>query len=199
MWILVCGPDATGKTVAANLLAKDRFEWLKHDAVDDAPGFPKELRHLSKKLSLQLRAQTVMNTSNVVTVRSFWECAEIFAPIALQREEIAQHEYDLIRSMYDTLAPVCEPPNAVIYVQADKKMMALDRMLLKTGTADEEKLRRQCDLYDKFIARLKIPIIELEASSTPEVMKERLEFDVASLRSIRLSTQSIWKRELYND
>lgn len=195
MWLQISGPDATGKTLVAELLAYDGFQIIRHEPVVETHSFRRELEFLTRRLAAQLEAQKRMARENVVTIRSVWESALVFAPLAECRTEIQPWENEFIQKTFRTLEPQLEAPTAVIFVKSDKKMISMDRMLLKGERPDEERLRAQTKFYEDFAEQISVPVIELDASDKPERMKELLEFGVASLRASRLSANNFWRRD----
>jgi dephospho-CoA kinase len=195
MWILICGAPATCKNTIADMLQRDKFQILSIPLLE---GVDVATQLMISRISQQLDAKKLQHSADIVTVGSAWEQAEIYSEIELDRHLITQHQYDQIKFFYKSMLRHFEPPSAVIWTRAEK-MTSFERASLRGKTIDEEYYNAVCKGYEKFIEKIKVPIIEIPVSQSVEKTSKEVEFSVASIRSAKLSEQTIWKKTFFRD
>lgn len=198
MWITIIGPGGSAKNVVADLLVKERFEDLRQPFTPKPDLFVTELEAACLRLETQLKASSYMERRDVVTVRSFWDSNEVYIPITHERLEISPYEKEVLRAYYIALtrdARSLTPPHAVIYMKTTQ-MAASDRMKLRGFEPNADRLKRELELYEAMSLRVKVPLLEVDGTKSPEVIKHDLEFQIASLKVSNLSG-GIWQKEFF--
>lgn len=196
MWVLVTGAPGTAKGYACDLLQKEGFLYLQEPPTVEESGFDCELGHIFRRLKVQLQAQQTQSRKDIVTVRSFWDC-ELYLKTALYTDQLTELQFTQLSGHVKSLAELLTPPAAVIFMRADK-MVSYDRVLLKSGvTPHDDEFNKLRELYEDFAARIKIPLVDIDASDRPEDIKESLIFNLSSLRLTRAADSGLWKREMF--
>lgn len=197
MWVSIVGACGTGKHSVLKMLEKDGYEFIPTNSpAEIAPGFDLEFSHACERLRVQVQAQKIMNKKNVVTVHTFWETQDVYVPIALKKDQLTYIEVARLTLMHNTFKEILEPPHAMIYIQSEK-MNAFNRMSLRQQTVSQDDFNEQIRLFDEFVKKIRIPVVEIDGNRTPDQIKKDLEFGVASLKASTVGSQSFWNREFF--
>lgn len=198
MWILIIGPSGSGKNMISEFLVKSGFEYIKSTVTEDSDDFTNLLKTSQENLRLQIKAASLMDRKDVVTIKSFWDSHDIEIPIFRQMQRIDDRQlghFSIIRdSLYDVYA--LRPPSAVIYVRTNK-MSAMNRMALRSVVCDQSRLDLEIKMYEDFISKIAVPLVELDGTRKPEDLKKELDFGVASLKSASLVNASVWQKHFF--
>jgi len=202
MWVMITGATGSGKRVIADYLIKDGFELIdpSFDVEVGDDNFSKELTYLMKRLNAQLRAASLKDRRNVVTLRSFFDTYEVMIKTAHLFTHITDKELAHLKIIYDNLI-TCDqaiaPPDALVYMDTPK-MAAMNRQALTGGReVTQEFFHKEVEAYRAFVDRVAVPTINISASSKPEVMKNELDYGVNSLKAANLGSQSVWTRSFF--
>ena len=197
MWIAIIGACGTGKHSVLKMLEKDGYKYI--EAVKpklETPGFDLEFAYACERLRVQIEAQKIMNKKDVVTIHTFWETWDVFTPIAESKFQIDRVEMDRLKLMSETFKEILEPPHAIIYTQSEK-MNAFNRMQLRQQTVNQLDFNQQIELYQKFVEKVRVPVVDVDGNRTFDDMRKDLEFGVASLKASTVGSQSFWDREMF--
>jgi len=200
MWMIVMGGDSTSKGAVVDYLVKqEKFEYIPLDKQESTTvAIEREIRFGGSYLTTHMMAQENARIKDVVTVRSFWEWAEIFPQVLVKRGELSESDARVIKVLYESIKVVLKPPTAVVYMHPSQKMTMYDRALLNNKQPDDERMTTLLKLYEGFVQKIKIPVIEIDASEPMERMKSSLEFGLASLRASKLTDDSFWKKVMFH-
>lgn len=199
MWIVVCGPTGTGKELIVKEIARGGYDLLPSFYVEtEKTQFLRELAVFTRRMKTQIEASRFMERRDVVTVRTFWETRDVFVPIAKAMDRINQDEARAFELIFESMEDEHYiPPTAVVYAKTDK-MNALNRMKLNgiVGISEEE-FNLQVAYYDKFIDKVRVPVIELDISLSPDEVRRNLEFGLSSLKAANLTQRTLWTRTFF--
>lgn len=199
---MVLGATGTGKRVVADSLINDDFELLEpnFDVAVDLDNYSKELTFFMRRLRTQLQAASLKDRRDIVTVRSFYDQHECFQRAMLDQTMITKKDFESFEIIYSNLfdaEKLSEPPDAVVYMKTNK-MSALNRQAL-TGGRDvtQDFFHREIEYYEKFVEKIAVPLIEIDAADKPDKIKNALDFGVSSLKAANLGGKSIWRRSFF--
>lgn len=203
MWIVVCGPTGTGKELIIGDMVRSGFEIIPPTPPSfyvetEKTQFLQELAIFSSRFNASLEASKWMERKDVVTLRTFWESRDVFVPIARMMDKISEAESRAFQLIFNSLQDDHYiPPTAIIYAKTDK-MNALNRMKLKNKIEiSEDEFNLQVEHYDKFVERVRTPVIELDISLPPDEVRKNLEFGLSSLKAANLVQRTLWTRTFF--
>lgn len=197
MWIQIIGPSGSGKTLIVEHLQRNGFDLIAHrssDLVND-DAFYFELVQSSDRLKDQIKASDLMDRTDVITVRSFWDSHEVFINVAHHFQEISDYERKVFAKIYEPFIGnrALKPPHAVVYMKMPE-MSAYNRMLLRNVDVDPDRYNKQVEFYHKYVEKIGIPVLEIDGSQAPDAVVKQLEFDLSSIRATN-SSGTIWQKE----
>lgn len=198
MWLSIIGSGGSAKNVVADILAKDGFEDLRKPFVPANDLFVSELRTAHERLRLQFKAADLMDRRDVVTVRNYWDSVAVYFPLRYKQLEINSYEkdvFDVTAASLLTDVRVLKPPHAVIYMKTTQ-MAASDRLKLRGIEPNQDQLKYEISAYEEMVSRIRVPVLELDGTKSPEVIRNELDFHIASFKTSNLSG-SLWQREFY--
>jgi hypothetical protein len=200
MWIIASGATGTGKEHVVSLLKTQGFENQTsiYQLPEDLSPLERELTLAMGRAKDMIKAGKDMNRRDVVTMRSFFESRDIFIPIAHEQTELGAQDMKLINIVSSTMDnEFFTPPHAVIYCRSDK-MSAYNRQSLRGGiTVSDVIFNRQIELYDQWIAKLRVPVIEINVADSPDKISRDLEFGISSIKAANLVGSSVWDRTFF--
>ncbi|NDJ54298.1 MAG: deoxynucleoside kinase [Chloroflexi bacterium] len=128
-FIAIAGNIGVGKSTLTRLLA-ERLGWKPfYEAVDDNPylsdfyqdkaawGFHSQVYFLTRRLQHHRRLMSF--TRPIIQDRTIYEDAEIFARNLYQQGLMNERDYRSYRELYETMGSFLQPPDLIIYLQAD--------------------------------------------------------------------------------
>lgn len=134
MHIAIAGNIGSGKTTLAGLLAKHLEYQVEYENPTENPyivDFYRDMQRWAFNMQVHFLDVRIRKTiqlqkqgAPVVQDRTIYEDAEVFAPILLKMGLIKQRDYTTYRNLYETLIGLIDPPDLVIYLQADFSTLA---------------------------------------------------------------------------
>jgi deoxyadenosine/deoxycytidine kinase len=196
---MICGASGTGKYEIAKWAEADGFELIDEKVeLDQGRPFVSEINFATSRLISQLRAAQLMNRKNIVTIRSFWDSAEVFLPILEANVGLSKDERDIFDMIKNAMyAPGVLPPPSIVVMAKTSKMNAFDRMNLRGVTIDQEHYNQQLDFYERMAEKIAAPLIELNMDEKVEIQKKNFDYGMASIRAANLSAQSLWQKSFF--
>lgn len=188
MWVSIIGPSGSGKGLIASTLKNLKFTLSGDGSAENSQYY----------FTVDKVAAEKMYDEDIFTIGSMWDFHECKVPFYHQIYQTNDFDKEMQDNIYSQIKGVIHPPSFVVYTKITKAL-AHDRLLL-TGEGEQllHNIQIQLDLYDDFITRVSVPVIELDMSKGDKVIDDLL-FGVDSIRSTRLGGQSIWKMEMMRE
>jgi len=139
-----------------------------------------------------------MTKAEVINLFSFWDTHEVFDKALHEMEELSDYEFDLMESTYLNYCPFVEPPHAFIYCKAPP-IWIQNRMSFKNETPNENLIKRVSKHYEDFVERVRIPIIDVDATLPFDQIWELLSYDVDQIKTAAMATQTMWTRSVFRN
>lgn len=196
MWAIISGSDGSGKNVISEWFVRESFQNESQPIKTSKDGFFKEMLNMSEYLATAIRCGDMMHNSDVFTIRSFWECGEIYLPLAKRFQEITAQEYETGIECYESMKSLVTAPTCFVHCKIDLKS-ALERSMLKGQPLDQNRLKYQLELYEKFFEKISIPVLEIDMTKQIDVALKDLDYSVMSVKGSRLDAQTVWRRNLF--
>lgn len=196
MWMVISGADNSGKTVIAEAMTKERYESKTKPVVNHKNGFFREILNSYNYMSTDMYCARRSFGSDIFSTRSVWDNGEVFLPMARKFEEITKQEYEILYEAYDSIKTSLNAPSCFIYCKITLKQ-ALDRASLKGESVDQDRLRYQLELYEKFLSNVRVPVLEIDMDKKIDESLKDLYFHVDSMKATQLSDTGIWTRTVF--
>lgn len=198
MWIMIIGNTGTGKHAAAEHLQRQGFEIVERRTPAAQNTFLQQIRVSADKLRDQIHAGLVKERNNVVTIGSYWDANLVYADTLSQIEAITPEQKFILDEMYSAHR---EPyslaaPHAVIWTKS-KPMDAMNRMTMRGIDFDQNAFMLRQTSFEKFMERVRVPVIEVESLSDPGLVQQSIEFGINSLKATALTTGSVWSKDFF--
>ena len=198
---MILGPTGSGKRVVADYMVKEGSELLepKFDIEDSNDNFSKQLTYLMRRLEVQMRAASLRDRRDIVTIRSFFDDYEVYLKTMHDLTTLTDRDMKHFATIYENVCKmqqIAEPPDIVIYMKTPK-MSAMNRQALTDNLIHQDFFHKEVEYYEEFIQKIAVPIIEIDASAKPEVVKNELDYGVSSLKAARLGSQTVWRRHFF--
>lgn len=198
MWIQIIGATGTGKEAVLNLITKDGYEhigWPVHQVQDNQ--LLQELNYAAVRARVDVKAASLMERKDIVTVRSYYESRDVFVPTAVEMTQMTKSDQQIFDTCYSFLDDdFFTPPDVVIFCKATK-INALNRAAMRGVQINDDVFNKQVQLYDEYVKKIKVPVIELDSLADPAQVQKNLEFGISSIKTANLSSRSIWKRTMF--
>lgn len=193
MWIAIIGASSTGKEFVAKLLKQKEYEHISVDMPIE-----RESDYLLNRFLEQSKAQSLMFEKSIYTYRTIWDSFEIMSKCAVETEKITQEEYNKTESLYNTFnqLDLLQPPNLVIFTRMNKGDVQ-NRTLLQGRSVDDRDISLQMEKYEEFIAKIRVPKLEIDMSARHDLITEEILFGIDSVKSMVLTQKTIWKRSMF--
>jgi hypothetical protein len=194
MWICIMGAPSTGKETIALLLKNLGYDRI----VVKVPNEPDDSHFLIARMVEQLKAQKIMFEQNVFTFRTIWDTFEVMTRCSLETDVITQEQFSQVENIYRLFddQKLIQPPNLVIFTRMEKRDVQ-NRTLLQGRQPDDRHINKQLELYEEFIARVRVPKIEINMSNSPQAISEELNYGIDSVKSMVLTQKTIWDRSMF--
>ena len=195
MWISVVGATGTGKNEIKDLLLKEDYEYLpiKYPTLDEPVA--RQFDFLVQRLAVHLKAQSLMDRYDIVTIGSVWDSFAIHFQRLLDQKLVPSEYVTLSKSIEANILPQLKPPHAVVWTYTEQ-MTAFNRMQLRGGlTVTPAEYNAQLSLYKDFAMKVKVPLVEVDFGQSMEHITKDFIFNLASLRTTSVTAQSLWQRE----
>ncbi len=161
MHLAVAGNIGAGKTYVASILSQafgfeaayenDQENPFLEDFYEDMVrwAFPMQIFLLNRRLETTLLIQR--SEKSYVQDRTFYEDAEVFAPVLMEMEILPVREYEVYRALYEKIASLIRPPDLLIYLRTSVPTL-VDQILSRGRSYEEnislEYLRRLNKAYE---------------------------------------------------
>lgn len=198
MWIQIIGATGTGKEHVLNLIKKDGYELIGSPVVQLPENqLLQELNYAAARACWDVKAASLMERKDVVTIRSYYESRDIFVPTAFQMTQLTKAELEIFQTCYSFLDDeFFTPPDVVLFCKATK-VNALNRAAMRGVQINDDVFNKQVELYDEYVKKIRVPVIELDSLADPAHVQKNLEFGISSIKTANLSSRSIWKRTMF--
>jgi deoxyadenosine/deoxycytidine kinase len=196
MWMVISGPDNSGKSIIAEALTKERYESKTRSVVDHKNGFFKEILNSHNYMATDIYCSRRAFGGDLFSTRSTWDNGEVFLPMARKFEEITKQEYDVLTEAYESIKGVLQAPTCFIYCKITLRQ-AIDRAMLKGESVDQDKLKYQIELYEKFFESVRVPVLEIDMDKKIDESLKDLYFHVDSMKATQLSDTGIWIKTVF--
>jgi len=199
MWIVLSGPPGTSKAKIAEFLQKEGFHYLDwRVVVDDTKSiFERELQYLLQRIRIQLEVQERATREDILTIRSVWEGRYVYIKAHAERGEIDEREVKILETIYSSFVDILKPPTAFFYVRCVEKITSFNRIFLSGREINQDYFELVLKKYEEFVELLALPVVSVDHADSIDILLEDVEFGIASLKSNRFSSDTIWKRKLF--
>jgi deoxyadenosine/deoxycytidine kinase len=197
MWLMVYGGAGTAKHVVVDLLVKRGYEYLKSPEPSSLDEFGRQLEYLVGRARQHLRAHQLMGRRDVLTVRSPFDTFEVYTKMLHDQQKITDEQFNYLKVIYDGLFSSFEPPHAAVWCHASS-INALSRIQLREQPVDQNEFNEQLVRYKAFYNMVKVPQIEWNLDLPLEILLKDFEFNIASLRTTSVASQTLWQRSFYH-
>lgn len=136
-------------------------------------GFHSQLYYLSQKFRMHHELSQCKET--VVVDRTIFEDAEIFAKNLYRNGGIPKREYEVYRTLYQSILDVVEPPKLLIYLKC--RLPAMRKRIAKRGRKMEkaipdEYLKQLSNLYSRWIAGYNLSPVLIYETDTLDYLSD---------------------------
>lgn len=197
MWVMIIGHPGSGKNVVKDILTKDEFEYFECEKVLMTDSFDHEVSLAMSRLKTHQEASRFMTRKNIVTIHSVWTSFEVHIPHAKDYDEISEHQSLILQKIYDGVLNGLKAPDCVVSCHASTVQMSVDRIKMRGSNIDHNRLEHLRTLYQKFFSKIKIPLIEIDATLSQEVVQKNINFAISSIKAANLGGKTIWERDMF--
>lgn len=203
MWIAIIGAPGTGKNFVAEYLQRQSFELIKRPTIDVSSAvkggdFRSHIRISMDKLRDQLKAGSMRDRSNVITIGTYWDAHLIYSEILRNYEIVSKDEKEILDEIFSAYRDpgILAVPHAIVYTTADK-MAAMNRIKLRGMEFNPDLFIEQSRRFKEFAERIRVPVVEVDAVASPEVVYQSLDFGINSLKASALHNGSVWGKDFF--
>jgi hypothetical protein len=197
MWIVVTGGVASGKRKVVDFFEKDGYELIDEKPDVSGSRFEVEANWMISRAKAQVQASRSRERKDVVTIRTVFDSRDIFIPYAYESTMLNERDYKLLNMMsqiYDDNA--FQPPHAVIMMTTPARAV-MDYAKLNGDEVTSEEVLWQEKAYKAFAERIRVPVIEIDASKRADLMAEDIAYYMNSLKSTALGGGSVWQKTFF--
>jgi len=198
MFIAIYGATGTGKNTILDLLVRRGYEIIQCRHIEAATPFLTQLGYLTERIRVHLEAQKIANRRDVVTIRTPFDTHLVYSKVLLDMERISQEEFNQLATIADTINPALDPPHASIWTYTSA-MTAMNRMSLRSVGIDQSQFNAELKAYAEFAPLIRIPQVEANFDEPMETIQKDFDFNLASLKTTTVTSQSLWKREMLRE
>jgi hypothetical protein len=196
MWMVISGVDNSSKSVVAEAMTKERYESKTKPVQNHKNGFFREILNSYNYISTDLYCSRRSFGSDIFSTRSVWDNGEVFLPLARKFEEITKQEYEVLLEAYELVKMSIQAPSCFIYCKITLRQ-ALNRASLKGESIDQDRLKYQIHLYEKFFEQVRVPVLEIDMDKKVDESLKDLYFHVDSMKSLQMSDSGIWTKTVF--
>lgn len=199
MWIVVTGGVSTGKKLVVDHFLREGFEHLHEEVKPGDSPFETEAHYMLSRAKLQVQASRSRERKDIITTRTVFDSRDIFIPRAFDSTILSERDYNLLKLMseiYDDNA--FQPPHAVVMMTTPLRAQ-MDLAKLKGRELMDTDAIYQQAAYKKFQERIRVPVIEIDASKRADLISQDISFYMNSLKSSALGGGSVWQKTFFKE
>jgi len=200
MWICLIGPPTCKQNIAKDLSERSGY---RHSTVTQprfAGNHPEMVQYnfLDQYFRQNLEMQDRMSKEDLVTISSFWCQHEVYAKALHMNKIITDDDFELSEKFYKRLSRHLEPPSCFIYLTGTHIEIRSRLGLKNEDEGSEEWVEAVRTSYDEFVKKIRVPVIEIDGGKPYSSIWGEVDFDIAQMKTTRLSDQTLWTRTIFH-
>jgi hypothetical protein len=139
--------------------------------------------------------QKVANASKVITIGSYWDLHEVYSKVYCDMRYFNQLDYGRLDFVYSRLLKYLTAPHMFVRMKTDVIHCQSYLELTDRERMQEDYLLRVFEGFDTLAQKIRVPVIEIDATDRIEDMYDNLTYGMNSVEASRSS--SIWENRVF--